>query len=102
MYPQPPVVQDHVERGAFTGERIQTVTYMCERPGAVTLPALSLPWWDVEHQTDFPPSFEQATPYNSLGSLAFWSREGVEASAYILRKLLGDGNGVPNASRITF
>jgi hypothetical protein len=50
VYPQPPVVQDHVERGAFTGERMQTVTYVCERPGVVTLPALRLPWWDVERQ----------------------------------------------------
>jgi hypothetical protein len=50
VYPQPPVVHDQVERGAFTGQRTQTVTYVCERPGAVTLPALSIPWWDVEHQ----------------------------------------------------
>jgi hypothetical protein len=51
VYAHPPVVQDRVERGAFTGLRTQTVTYVCERPGAVTLPALRLPWWDLEHQT---------------------------------------------------
>jgi hypothetical protein len=51
VYPQPPVVQDQVERGAFTGQRTRTATYVCERPGVVTLPALRLPWWDVEHQT---------------------------------------------------
>jgi hypothetical protein len=50
VYPQPPVVQDQTERGAFTGQRTQTVTYVCERPGAITLPALNLPWWDIEHQ----------------------------------------------------
>jgi hypothetical protein len=44
------VVQDQVERGAFTGQRTQTVTYVCEGHGSVTLPALRLPWWDVEHQ----------------------------------------------------
>jgi hypothetical protein len=52
--------------------------------------------------TDLPPCFEQATPYKSLGSLVLWKREGMEVSAYILRKLLGRGNGVPNASRIAF
>jgi hypothetical protein len=51
VYPQPPVVQDQVERGVFTGQRTQTVTYVCEHPGSVTLPALVIPWWDVEHQT---------------------------------------------------
>jgi hypothetical protein len=50
VYPKPPVVQDQVERGAFIGQRTQTVTYVCERPGSVTLPALMIPWWDVEKQ----------------------------------------------------
>jgi hypothetical protein len=50
VYAQPPVVQDQVERGAFTGQRTQTVTYVCERPGSVTLPALAIPWWDVTQQ----------------------------------------------------
>jgi hypothetical protein len=50
VYPQPPVVQDQVERGAFTGQRTQTVTYVCERAGSVTLPALAIPWWDVTQQ----------------------------------------------------
>jgi len=50
VYPKPPVVQDQVERGTFTGQRTQTVTYVCEHPGLVTLPALIIPWWDVEHQ----------------------------------------------------
>jgi hypothetical protein len=30
---------------------MQTVTYVCARPGSVTLPALVIPWWDVAHQT---------------------------------------------------
>jgi hypothetical protein len=50
MYPKPPVVQDQVERGDFTGKRIETVTYICERPGQFTLPALVIPWWDLENQ----------------------------------------------------
>jgi len=51
VYPKSPVVQDQVERGTFTGQRTQTVTYVCERPGPITVPALIIPWWDVEKQT---------------------------------------------------
>jgi hypothetical protein len=43
-------VQDQVERGDLTGKRIETVTYVCERPGRFTLPALVIPWWDVKNQ----------------------------------------------------
>jgi hypothetical protein len=50
VYPKPPVVQDQVERGDFTGKRIDTVTYICERPGQFTLPALAIPWWDLQNQ----------------------------------------------------
>jgi hypothetical protein len=51
VYPKPPIVQDQVERGTFIGQRIQAVTYVCERPGSMTLPALIIPWWDVEKHT---------------------------------------------------
>jgi hypothetical protein len=43
VYPKPPVVQDQVERGDFTGKQVETVTYICERPGQFTLPALVIP-----------------------------------------------------------
>jgi hypothetical protein len=50
VYAKPPVVQDQVERGDLTGKRIETVTYLCERPGQFTLPALVIPWWDLKNQ----------------------------------------------------
>ncbi|MGH8067602.1 MAG: hypothetical protein ACRERE_20695 [Candidatus Entotheonellia bacterium] len=49
-YPKPPIVQDQVERGDLTGKRTETVTYICERPGQVTLLALVIPWWDLKNQ----------------------------------------------------
>jgi hypothetical protein len=49
-YPKPPIVQDHTERGDIAGKRIDTVTYICERPGQFTLPSLVIPWWDLRHQ----------------------------------------------------
>jgi hypothetical protein len=50
VYAKPPVVQDQVERGDLIGTRIETVTYICERPGHFTLPALIIPWWDLKNQ----------------------------------------------------
>ena len=49
-YPAAPIVRDRTERGAFTGTRIDAVTYVCERPCTITLPAVELPWWNVASQ----------------------------------------------------
>jgi hypothetical protein len=48
VYSKPPVVADATQRGEFTGQRIETVTYVCEKPGRYTLPALTIPWFDVD------------------------------------------------------
>lgn len=48
-YPQPPALNDHSERGEFTGQRIDTITYVCTVPGEITLPALSIPWWNLDN-----------------------------------------------------
>jgi hypothetical protein len=50
VYTKPPAVQDQVERGELTGQRVETVTYLCERPGQFILPALVIPWWDLKNQ----------------------------------------------------
>jgi hypothetical protein len=57
-------------------------------------------WKQVERQTDLPPRFEQATPYNTLVSLRLGSSKRGGVSAYILHQLLAVGKGVPNALRI--
>ena len=48
VYPKPPAVEDSTHRGDFTGQRIETVTYMCEKAGTYTLPLLTIPWFDVD------------------------------------------------------
>jgi hypothetical protein len=50
IYAKPPLVQDQVERGDLIGKRVETVTYLCERPGRFPLPALTIPWWDLTTQ----------------------------------------------------
>jgi hypothetical protein len=47
MYPQDPAVDDKMNRGDFTGTRIESVTYICERVGEYELPAIRIPWFDL-------------------------------------------------------
>ncbi|HEX4613350.1 MAG TPA: hypothetical protein VH092_34515 [Urbifossiella sp.] len=49
-YPKPPAVEDRVNRGDLTGRRMETVTYVCEKPGAYALPALALAWWNPDER----------------------------------------------------
>lgn len=46
-YPGGPEVEDNYSRGALTGTRVETVTYVFERPGEVEIPDFELSWWDV-------------------------------------------------------
>jgi hypothetical protein len=47
IYPGPAQVLDKVSRGDLTGERIESITYVCETPGEVRIPALVFHWWDL-------------------------------------------------------
>jgi hypothetical protein len=49
-YPKPAAVEDRTERGAMTGRRVESVTYVCEKAGTASLPALVLAWWDSSEQ----------------------------------------------------
>jgi hypothetical protein len=50
VYPREPVVQDRSNRGELTGERVESVTFVCEQPGRYTLPAHVVSWWDPQKQ----------------------------------------------------
>ena len=58
IYPKDPLVLDKSERGVLSGKRIDSVTYVCERAGDFTLPAVKLTWFDLgSHELrtiDFP------------------------------------------------
>ena len=47
IYPGEPTVDDATSRGTLTGKRVETVTYICERAGAIEIPAHRLSWWNV-------------------------------------------------------
>ncbi len=47
VYVDPPAVDDRTNRGNVEGHRIDKVTYVFEKAGSYTLPALVQPWWNL-------------------------------------------------------
>jgi hypothetical protein len=47
-YPQPPDIEDAVNRGDVTGERVDKVTFIFEKPGKFSIPAVSESWWNTD------------------------------------------------------
>jgi hypothetical protein len=47
IYPKDPEVLDHSERGVLRGERRDTITYVCQRPGRFITPSVQLTWWNL-------------------------------------------------------
>src|SRR5262245_24390195 len=58
VYVKEPQVLDHSERGELQGQRRETITYVCERPGHFVIPAAHFTWWNLAEQrletVDFP------------------------------------------------
>ena len=48
VYPKSPTVNDKSARGDITGSRSETIVYVCEREGEVTLPKMVIPWYDLD------------------------------------------------------
>jgi len=46
VYSEDAIVEDKTERGYFTGERSDTVTYQMNNAGSFTLPELTYTWWN--------------------------------------------------------
>ncbi|MCB1232027.1 MAG: BatD family protein [Verrucomicrobiae bacterium] len=46
VYPGQATVQDQTQRGSFQGERVETITYLVEKPGAHTFPEIRYSWWN--------------------------------------------------------
>ncbi|UCD51286.1 MAG: BatD family protein [Phycisphaerales bacterium] len=47
IYPGEPRVEDVFDAGSVTGTRIETATFVFERPGEIEIPGIVLPWWDT-------------------------------------------------------
>ena len=50
VYLKPPEVSDKDERGEIHGERRDSITYVCQRPGRFVIPGARLTWFDLDAQ----------------------------------------------------
>ncbi len=48
IYPKQPEVKDQSNRGDLSGQRVETVVYVFEREGSVTIPGHIIPWFDLK------------------------------------------------------
>lgn len=46
VYPKSPEVDDQSNRGELVGTRVESVTYVLQQAGEVTIPGIELQWWD--------------------------------------------------------
>ena len=51
IYQKPPRLSDDVNRGDYLAQRVETITYVIEKPGDYVLPALTYYWWDLSSQS---------------------------------------------------
>lgn len=51
VYLAPPQVKDETTRGDFQGTRTDSIKYVFQSPGQVTLPAMKYIWWNPEKET---------------------------------------------------
>jgi hypothetical protein len=74
VYPKPPLVVDHNDRGELRGERRDSITYVCERAGRFVVPAVQLSWFDLDAQKvrviEFPSRTFIVSANSSLASVA--------------------------------
>lgn len=47
VYPDPPDIQRTFVEGRIVGTRVETTTIVPREDGALEIPAISIPWWDI-------------------------------------------------------
>ncbi|HEY7119569.1 MAG TPA: hypothetical protein VH475_23455 [Tepidisphaeraceae bacterium] len=83
IYPKAPEVIDHDDRGQMRGERRDSVTYLCQRPGRFTVPPVRMSWFDIQSRKvrviDFPartfdvePNPAMANPETAPSHVNLW------------------------------
>lgn len=60
-YVKSPQVTDNTERGEFSGERRDTVTYQFKGSGTLTLPAIRYVWWNPDDESYGSKTLPEAT-----------------------------------------
>ena len=85
-YPKQPTVRDKENRGELTGERIDEVTFVCERPGELVLPALVVSWWDTD---------SQALKTERLRALTVSVKRNLDASQVAVDEVAAESESLP-------
>jgi hypothetical protein len=47
IYRDRATIHDKINRGSLIGERVDTLTYVCQSAGTYQLPAIQIQWWDL-------------------------------------------------------
>lgn len=47
-YPKTPEVNDRTDRGSLSGQRVDKITWVVEKPGKYEIPGIRFQWWDPE------------------------------------------------------
>jgi hypothetical protein len=85
VYPKQPKVRDSTERGDLIGERIESVTYVCSKPGDYDIPELVIRWWDVKQKTwkakTFPRVVLKVSPNPALSARSGSEKEPVSSTS---------------------
>lgn len=81
LYTRQPQVADQMQRGEFTGKRIEAISYVCERQGSFHIPEAHVQWWNpkseslqniilegVELKVDANPLLQKESPAESTAS----------------------------------
>ena len=80
---------DHSEREELQGQRRETITYVCERPGHFVIPAAHFTWWNLQEErletVDFPERVLEVAPNPAAPAV---SAVGRRASAKRFRESL--------------
>jgi len=89
-----PEIDDDTERGEFTGSRTDRITYVFEKPGQMTLPAVKYVWWKPKSEqfgsTSLPAkSFDIATIPQETSSAPVARPRGPWISGIIVFTMLG-------------
>lgn len=47
LYRNRAVIQDKMNRGSMVGERVDSLTYVCQNAGTYQFPAIKIKWWNI-------------------------------------------------------
>jgi len=50
LYPEPPQVENDTVRGAFSGKRLESFSYICQRQGTFIIPDHKIYWWNPQER----------------------------------------------------